>query len=63
MICDPYMGTGATGLAAMNLGLKFIGIEIHRPYFEIACERIPRAQSQDRLFPDEPAQIPQQMEL
>ena len=63
VICDPYMGTGATGLAAINLGLKFIGIEIHRPYFDIAVERIARAQSQARLFPDEPAPIPQQMEL
>ena len=61
---DPYMGVGSTGVAAMNLGLKFIGVEIHRPYFDIAVERISRAQSQARLFPEDPApHIPQQMEL
>ena len=50
VVFDPYMGTGATGVAAMNLGLKFIGVEIHLPYFDIACERIARAQAQSRLF-------------
>lgn len=49
VVCDPYMGTGATGVAAMNLGLSFVGIEIHRPYFDIACERIETAQRQSNL--------------
>ena len=63
VICDPYMGAGSPGVAAMNLGLNFIGIEIHRPYFEIACERISRAQAQGRMFPDEPATAPEQQAL
>lgn len=50
-IVDPYMGSGSTGVAAIAMGRKFIGIEIHRPYFDIACERIARAQSQAKLFP------------
>jgi len=54
-VCDPYMGTGTTGVAAMNLGLRFIGVEIHRPYFDIACKRIARAQAQGRLEFEEPA--------
>ena len=37
----------------MNLGLRFIGVEIHRPYFDIACERIERAQRQGQLLPPE----------
>lgn len=62
VVCDPYMGTGATGIAAMNLGVRFIGCEIERRYFDIACERISRAQAQGSLLPpEEPA--PQQMEL
>ena len=49
-ILDPYMGSGTTGVACMNLGRKFIGIEINEPYFDIACERIENAQRQERLF-------------
>jgi len=39
-ILDPFMGSGTTGVACMNLGRKFIGIEIEPKYFDIACERI-----------------------
>lgn len=50
-IClDPFMGSGTTGVACMNLGRKFIGIEIEPKYFEIACKRIEDAQRQERLF-------------
>jgi len=47
---DPYMGSGSVGVACANLGRKFIGIEIERKYFDIACERIDAAYSQMRLF-------------
>ena len=49
-ILDPFMGSGTTGVACMNLGRKFIGIEIEEKYFNIACERIEQAQKQGRLF-------------
>ena len=49
-ICDPFMGSGTTGVACMNLGRKFIGIEIEPKYFDIACERIENAQRQARMF-------------
>lgn len=49
-ILDPFMGSGTTGVACMNLGRKFIGIEIEPKYFDIACERIENAQRQQRLF-------------
>lgn len=49
-VLDPFMGSGTTGVACMNLGRKFIGIEIEPKYFEIACERIKAAQDQGRLF-------------
>lgn len=49
-ILDPFMGSGTTGVACANLGRKFIGIEIERKYFDIACERIEAAQAQQRLF-------------
>lgn len=49
-VCDPFMGSGTTSIACMNLGLKFIGIEIETKYFDIACERTENAQRQKRLF-------------
>lgn len=49
-ILDAYMGSGTTGVACANLGRKFIGIEIERKYFDIACERIDAAYAQGRLF-------------
>lgn len=51
VVLDPFMGSGTTGVACMNLGRKFIGIEIEPKYFEIACERIENAQRQQRMFP------------
>ena len=49
-ILDPFMGSGSTGVACMNLGRKFIGIEIEQKYFDIACERIDQSQRQQRMF-------------
>ena len=49
-ICDPFMGSGTTGIAATNMGKKFVGIEREQKYFDLACERITRAQAQERLF-------------
>jgi site-specific DNA-methyltransferase (adenine-specific)/modification methylase len=61
LILDPFMGSGTTGVAAMQLGRKFIGIEIEPKYFDIACERIENAQRQQTLF--EPVRKPEQMAL
>lgn len=40
IILDPFMGSGTTGVAARNLGRKFIGIEKDEMYFKTACDRI-----------------------
>lgn len=53
IVLDPFMGSGTTGVAAVQMGRKFIGIEIEPKYFDIACRRIKEAQRQGRLF-DEP---------
>lgn len=50
-VADCFMGSGTTGVGCMNLGRKFIGIEIEPKYFDIACERIDNAQRQARMFP------------
>jgi DNA modification methylase len=41
-ILDPFMGSGTTGVAAIQCECKFIGIEIEPKYFDIACRRIHR---------------------
>lgn len=43
-ICDPFMGVGATGVAAVQMGRRFIGVEIVPEYFDVACRRIHEAQ-------------------
>ena len=48
-ILDPFMGSGTTGVACMNLGRKFIGIEIEEKYFDIACRRIDLAERQGKF--------------
>lgn len=50
VVLDPFMGSGSTGVACMNLGRAFVGIEQSPEYFAIACDRIERAQRQERLF-------------
>ena len=49
-VCDPFMGSGTTGVACAQLGRKFTGIERERKYFDIACRRIEDAQRQASLF-------------
>lgn len=49
-ILDPFMGSGTTGVAAVQMGRKFIGIEREPKYFDIACRRIEDAQRQGDLF-------------
>lgn len=44
-ICDPFMGTGSTGVAAVKAGRRFIGIEKNPAHYETACRRLAQAQS------------------
>lgn len=50
VICDPYMGAGTTGVAAVMAGRKFIGIEQNPKYFDAACKRIEQVIAQGQLF-------------
>lgn len=59
LVLDPFMGSGTTGVACVNLGRAFIGIEREPSYFDIACRRIEEAYRQPRLF-DEPPPKPVQ---
>ena len=64
-VLDPFMGSGTTGVACARLGKAFTGIERERKYFDIACERISRAQAQGSLLQldSTPVAVQQVMEL
>ena len=57
-ILDPFMGSGTTGVACVQLGRRFIGIEREREYFDAACRRIAAAYAQPRLVLVPPAATP-----
>lgn len=59
-VCDPFMGSGTTGVACVHEGRRFVGIERERRYFDVACERIAQAQREQPLLPPEPAMHEQQ---
>ena len=50
-VLDPYMGSGSTGEACLRLGRSFIGIEIDKKFFAIACQRLAEASQQLPLIP------------
>jgi site-specific DNA-methyltransferase (adenine-specific) len=50
LICDPFMGSGTTGVATVMAGRRFVGVELNATYFDIACRRIEDAQRQGQLF-------------
>jgi len=49
LVLDPFMGSGTTGVACLQTGRRFIGIEIDPGYFDVAVRRIEAAAMQQRL--------------
>ena len=49
IVLDPFMGSGSTGIACVNLNRKFIGMELDKDYFEIAKARINEATTAKQL--------------
>ena len=62
-IVDPFMGSGTTGVAAVKLGRKFIGIEAEPTYFDIACKRISDALKQPDMFVESPKLATEQLSM
>ena len=62
-ILDPFMGSGTTGVACIQLGRKFIGIELDPRYFDIARRRLEAELSKPRLPFDEVTPQPTQEAL
>lgn len=61
-VLDPFMGSGSTGVACVQLGRSFVGVEMDEAHFATACRRIEEAYKQPRLFA-EPRQDPKQESL
>lgn len=54
LICDPFMGSGTTGVACAKAGRRFVGIEQNERWFDLSCRRIEEAYRQPRLFEEPP---------
>ena len=61
VILDPFVGSGTTAVACIRTNRRCIGIELHKPYFDIAVERCKRELARQPLFEREPK--PTQREL
>ena len=53
-VCDPFMGSGTTGVACAKNGRTFIGIERDGRWFDLACRRIEAAYKQPDMFIQRP---------
>jgi site-specific DNA-methyltransferase (adenine-specific) len=58
-VCDPFLGSGTTGVACARMSRAFVGVEIDERYFDIACRRIEEAYRQPRLFAEPVAKVVQ----
>lgn len=52
VVLDPFLGSGTTGVASLQLGRPFIGIEKDQKFFDIACRRLERAHRSPMMFAD-----------
>lgn len=63
LVADPFMGSGTTGIAAVKLGRRFVGIELEEKYFDIARRRISDALSRPDMFIEPPKPAKQEQFL
>jgi len=54
LVCDPFCGSGTTGVAAVKLGRRFIGIEQDQKWFDLSCRRIRAALDAPDMFIAQP---------
>lgn len=61
LVLDPFMGSGTSGVAAVRLGRRFVGVEKDPAYFEIAKARISEAIESGRTLWDAPKEVQEQL--
>lgn len=54
LICDPFMGSGATGVAAVKAGRRFVGVEMQERWFDLSLRRIEAALREPDMFVGNP---------
>jgi len=60
VVLDPFMGSGTTGVAAVKLGRRFVGIERDPKWFDLALRRVSDALSRPDFFVSRPAPAKQE---
>lgn len=60
LVCDPFMGSGTTGVACIREGKSFIGIEREPVYFDAAIKRLTKTLQAPDLFVKRPAPAKQE---
>jgi site-specific DNA-methyltransferase (adenine-specific) len=60
LICDPFCGSGSTGVAAVKAGRQFVGIEQDPKWFDLSCRRIAQALTQGDMFVAPPKPMKQE---
>lgn len=61
VVCDPYMGSGTTGVACIRSGRQFIGIERDPKWFQVAIDRIEAELNRAPLFDAAPAIVQREL--
>lgn len=59
LVCDPFMGSGTTGIACIRTGRQFLGCEKSQEYFELAKCRLLDELSRPQMFRDYPEPLKQ----
>lgn len=54
LVCDPFLGSGTCGIAAVKAGRRFVGIEVNETHYDLACRRIEAALKQPDFFVEAP---------
>lgn len=63
LVCDPFCGSGTTGVASVRLGRQFVGIEQDQKWFDLSIRRVADALKQQDLFIEKPKPIKQEAML
>ena len=61
VVVDPFMGSGSTGVACVNMGRRFIGIDVDPKYFDITCARLKDARKDPDMFVTEAEPVQEEM--
>lgn len=48
LVLSPFAGIGSEGVVSLRLGRKFVGIELKRSYYEVACQNLKQAESESK---------------